>query len=484
MTAASSSASILPVILCGGSGTRLWPLSRKNAPKQFAPLLSKNSMFQETVLRVTGPKVLAPLVICNAEQRFIVAEQLRAIGIKPSAIMLEPEGRDSAPAIAAAAVWASKKAPDALLWVSPADALMETGPEWDRAFQAACEAAQAGAIATFGMKPTKAETGYGYIERGKPFENAQGDVIKGAFQVSRFTEKPDQTQAEAFLKSGRYDWNAGIFIAQAKTWIDEFQAHEPKVLKAAREALKDSQADLDFIRLDPKDFAKAPKISIDYAVAERTSKAVVVPASFTWSDVGSWSAVHEATPQDENGNAVRGDVVLHDAHDCYVRSEGMLTTVVGLEDVVVVTTRDAVLVTSRKRAQDIKPLVSKLQGLQRPEVINHKHVARPWGSYETIALGDRYQVKSIKVDPGKKLSLQKHHHRAEHWVVVSGTAIVTRGDERLQLTENESVYLPLGEVHRLENPGVIPLVLVEVQSGSYLGEDDIVRFEDDYARHK
>jgi mannose-1-phosphate guanylyltransferase/mannose-1-phosphate guanylyltransferase/mannose-6-phosphate isomerase len=467
---------IVPVILSGGVGTRLWPLSREGYPKQFWPLVSQRTMLQETAARASGPAFAAPMVICGEAHRFLVAEQLREAGVENAQIVLEPVGRGSAPAIAVAALLAAEADPAAVLWIMAADAAVQQPQALLEALEAASAAARAGRIATFGIRPTKPETGYGYIEAGSALAEA-----RGAFSVARFVEKPDATTAAAFHSGGRHLWNSGMFVASAGTLIAELERHAPEVLEAARDAAAGAGRDLGFVRLGAG-FEKAPDLSIDHAVMERTERAAVVPCEPGWSDVGSWSALWEASPHDEAGNATHGPVELQDAKGCLVRSEGILTAVVGLENVVVVVTDDAVLAVPRERAQEVKKLVERLKAKGRPEATIHRRVYRPWGSYEGLILGDRFQVKKITVRPGRKLSLQKHFHRAEHWVVVGGTAIVERDKERLLLRENESVYLPLGCVHRLENPGIIPLTLIEVQSGPYLGEDDIVRFEDSYGR--
>ncbi len=474
---AHPSSTIAPVILCGGSGTRLWPISRKSYPKQFWPLISAQTMLQETAARAVGPGFAPPIIVANEEHRFIVAEQLRASQAKGARILLEPEGRNSAPAIAAAALLAASTDPDALLWIMPADAAIADGAALTKALAIAASAARTGLIVTFGMHAHSPETGYGYIEQG----NALAD-IPGAYQIARFIEKPDPDTAMALIAQGKHCWNSGMFVATAHTLIDSFAELAPAVLAAARDALAASSADLDFIRLGADAFRAAPSISFDYAIAERTSRAAVVPASLGWSDVGSWSAIWEIAPKDAQGNAAIGDTLIEDSRNCYVRSEGAVTTLLGLDDAIVVTTQDAVLVAHRSRAQDVKIVVERLRETKRQEADSHTRVDRPWGFYESLIEGERFQVKRIVVNPGARLSLQKHFHRAEHWVVVAGSALVTRDTETVLVRENESLYLPLGCVHRLENPGKIPLTLIEVQSGAYLGEDDIVRLEDHYGR--
>jgi mannose-1-phosphate guanylyltransferase/mannose-6-phosphate isomerase len=467
----------VPVILSGGSGSRLWPVSRESFPKQFWPLVSDLSLIQETALRARGPGFAPPVIVCNEAHRFLIAEQLRAAGIEGARIVLEPVGRNSAPAIAAAALLVAEQNPDAVLWMMAADAAITQPEALAAALETAVTAARAGFFVTFGMQPTHPETGYGYIEVGEKLANAEG-----AHRVAKFVEKPSAESAETMVAGGHHLWNSGMFVFTAATLLAEMAQHAPAVLPAVRQALAGSTTDLDFIRLERAAFTACPNISLDYAVAERTRHAAVVPASLGWSDVGSWSALWDLGTKDAAGNVAIGDVVLESSSNCYARSDGMLTAVVGLKDVVVVTTEDAVLVLQRDHAQDVKKIVERLRAGGRSEAISHNTCYRPWGFYESLINGDRFQVKRIVVKPGEKLSLQKHFHRAEHWVVVAGTAIVTRDEEKIMLRENESVYLPLGSVHRLENPGRIPLTLIEVQSGSYLGEDDIVRFEDTYGR--
>ncbi|MEA2777474.1 MAG: mannose-phosphate guanylyltransferase / mannose-6-phosphate isomerase [Acetobacteraceae bacterium] len=468
---------IVPVILSGGSGTRLWPVSRESFPKQLWPLVSEHTMMQETALRAVGPGFTAPIVVCNQEHRFLIAEQLRAVGIENARILLEPVGRNSAPAIAAAAVLVAEDDPDAVLWMMAADASIGDNAALQAALHAAANAARAGYVVTFGMKPTTPETGYGYIEIGAPLTEADG-----VYGVARFLEKPDAEMAGRLVRDGRHLWNSGMFVFTARTLLEELHRHAPNVLPAVRQAVTDRVSDLDFIRLGVEAFTACPSISIDYAVAERTSRAAVVPADLGWSDVGSWSALWELGKKDAAGNVALGDVVLEATENCYVRSDGMLAAVVGLKDAVVVVTEDAVLAMHRGHAQDVKKIVERLKAAGRSEAVAHNRTARPWGYYESLIQGDRFQVKRIVVTPGRQLSLQSHFHRAEHWVVVNGTARVTRDNEILIVRENESVYLPLGCVHRLENPGKIPLTLIEVQSGAYLGEDDIVRLQDTYGR--
>ena len=474
-----SASQIVPVILSGGTGTRLWPVSRESYPKQFWPLVTARTMLQDTAARAAGPGFAPPLVVCSEGHRFIVAEQLEEAGIADARVVLEPAGRNSAPAVATAAVL-NEATPDAVLWIMAADAAIGDQAALLGALQVATAAARAGRIATFGIRPTRPETGYGYIEAGAPLSGAE-QAGHQALEVVRFLEKPDASTAEAFLAGGRHMWNSGMFVATAGTLLAELAAHAPAVLDVAREAVAEGTQDLGFVRLGAG-FADAPSISIDHAVMEKTKLAAVVPCNPGWSDVGAWDAIWDVAAKDAAGNATTGPVTLVDARNCLVRSEGMLAAVVGLEDVVLVVTDDAVLACRRDRAQDVKKLVDKLKAEKRKEAKEHRKVYRPWGSYEGIALGTRFQVKRITVRPGAKLSLQKHFHRAVHWVVVGGTAIVERDKERILLRENESVYLPLGCVHRMENPGMIPLTIIEEQSGPYLGEDDIVRFEDTYGR--
>jgi mannose-1-phosphate guanylyltransferase/mannose-6-phosphate isomerase len=468
---------VVPVILSGGSGTRLWPVSRESFPKQLWPLVSDRSLIQETALRATGAKFAAPVVVCNEEHRFLIAEQLREAGIRDARIVLEPVGRNSAPAIAAAALLVAETDPDAMLWMMAADAAITKGEALSAALADAVQAAGEGRFVTFGMQPTGPETGYGYIEVGE--ELAGGGTARA---VARFHEKPDAATAARFVVEGRHLWNSGMFVFTARTLLDDMRRFAPGVVEAVARAVAGRSSDLDFIRLERAAFEACPNISLDYAVAERTDRAAVVPADLGWSDVGSWSALWELGGKDASGNVSVGDVLLESSVNCYARSDGMLTAVVGMTDAVVVTTEDAVLVMHRDRAQDVKKIVERLRQAGRHEAASHNRVYRPWGFYESLIAGDRFQVKRIVVKPGQKLSLQKHFHRAEHWVVVAGTAMVVRDDAAIMLRENESVYLPLGCTHRLENPGRIPLTLIEVQSGSYLGEDDIVRFEDTYGR--
>ena len=472
-----SASRIVPVILSGGSGTRLWPVSRESYPKQLWALISDKTLMQETALRAHGPGFAPPIVVCNHEHRFLVGEQLRAAGITGARILLEPVGRNSAPAIAAAAALVAEDDPDAVLWMMAADAAIADTGALHQALTAAAAAARAGYFVTFGMTPTAPETGYGYIEQGAPLPN-----LPGVHHVAQFTEKPDAVTAAGLVAGGKHLWNSGMFVFTARTLLAEMAAHAPDVLPPVMNAVKERRDDLDFIRLDEKSFEACPSISLDYAVAERTSRAAVVPAAIGWSDVGSWSALWELGAKDAAGNVTIGDAVLEGVENSYIRTDGILVAAVGLKDTVLVVTNDAVLAMHRDKAQDVKKIVDRLRAAHRPEATAHNRTYRPWGFYESLIQGERFQVKRIVVTPGRQLSLQSHFHRAEHWVVVNGTARVTRDSEILILRENESVYLPLGCVHRLENPGKIPLTLIEVQVGSYLGEDDIVRIADTFGR--
>jgi mannose-1-phosphate guanylyltransferase/mannose-6-phosphate isomerase len=469
---------IVPVILSGGSGTRLWPVSRKSFPKQFWPLISERSMLAETALRAASPQFAPPIIVTNQDHRFVVAEQLRNAGIHGAQILLEPAGRNSAPAIAAAALLAAETNPDAVLWIMAADASISDLNALGAAVQSATAAARAGHFVTFGMQPTAPETGYGYITQGDSITGLQG-----VFKLDRFLEKPDAATAAKLIQDAGNLWNSGMFMFRADVLLDEMERLAPDVLNPVRASVQARTTDLDFIRLGTEAFESAPDISIDYAIAEKTDKAVVVPAAIGWSDVGSWSALAEIAPKDAAGNFSLGDVVLEDVCNSYARSDGIVTALLGVRDLVVVTTQDAVLVAHKNEAQNVKKIVDKLKQLKRPEADTHNRTYRPWGFYESLIQGDRFQVKRIVVWPGQKLSLQKHFHRAEHWVVVAGCASVTRDADIRMVHENESIYLPLGSVHRMENPGKIPLTVIEVQSGPYLGEDDIVRFEDTYGRN-
>ena len=467
---------LIPVVLCGGSGTRLWPLSRSYLPKQFLPLVSKRTMLQETLLRLEGLEGLeAPVAIANEEHRFLAAEQLREIRCKPQAILLEPEGRSTAPAVAAAALAIGGKPSETLLLVLSADNSVSDLPKFHAAIRNASALAAKGRLAVFGVPPTHPHVGYGYIRRGKPC----GD---GAFEVDRFVEKPSLEKAQGFLAEGGYLWNSGMFLFRADRYLAELEGARPEIVGGVRRALAGAQRDMDFVRLEREAFLATPSDSIDYAVMERTHDAVVVQAGFPWSDVGSWSELWNTGAKDSHGNVLKGDVIAPGSRNSYVRSESRLVAAVGASDMVIVETSDAVLVAARDRVQDIKQMVEQMKLAHRPEHQTHRRVYRPWGYYESIDAGERFQVKRLMINPGARISLQRHLKRAEHWVVVSGIARVTRDDETIDLKENESTFIPLGARHRLENPGAAPLYVIEVQSGAYLGEDDIERFADDYRR--
>ncbi len=463
---------IVPVILSGGSGTRLWPVSREAYPKQFLPLVGEDTMLQATWKRVAQIAGAAPIVVANQEHRFMAAEQLRECNVTPQALILEPIGRNTAPAIAIAALQAMANGDDALLLVLPSDHVVRDEKAFHEAVKQAAAAAQTGKLVTFGIVPTAPETGYGYIKA------AAGQGVRA---VERFVEKPNLETAEQYVRSGEYFWNSGMFLFRASRYLAELEALQPAILAASRAALDKASRDSDFIRLDADAFAASPNDSIDYAVMEKTADAAVVPLDAGWNDVGSWSALWEVSDKDDSGNACHGDVIAVDCRNSYAYGSRLIA-MVGLDDVVVVETDDAVFVGHKDRVQDVKEIVARIKRDGRSEAAAHRKVYRPWGAYDSIDNGARFQVKRITVKPGATLSLQMHHHRAEHWIVVSGTAEVTRGEEVILLTENQSTYIPLGVTHRLKNPGKLPLELIEVQSGSYLGEDDIVRFEDQYGR--
>ncbi|MBR9794342.1 MAG: mannose-1-phosphate guanylyltransferase/mannose-6-phosphate isomerase [Gammaproteobacteria bacterium] len=464
-----------PVVLAGGSGSRLWPKSRAALPKQFLALTSDQTMLQETLQRLDGSSAANPIVICNDAHRFLVAEQLRQMGGDHGGIILEPVGRNTAPAIALAALHAMQTDDDPVLLVLAADHLIKDSAGFQAAVSKANELAMDGNLVTFGIVPDQAHTGYGYIKGG--------EAIGVGMKVDEFVEKPDLATAQQYVDSGNYFWNSGMFMFKASVYLAELKKHAPEMYSICEQAIASESKDLDFIRIDPEIFATCPDDSIDYAVMEKTALAAMVPLDAGWSDVGSWSSLWEtADNKDENGNVIVGDAILEGVNNSYINSEERLIAVVGLDDVVVVETKDAVMVANKNKVQDIKNVVNKLKAEQRPEFQFHREVFRPWGSYDSIDNGKRFQVKRITVKPGEKLSVQMHHHRAEHWIVVSGTANVTIGEKTQLVTENESVYIPIGDVHALENPGKIPLELIEVQSGAYLGEDDIVRFSDRYGR--
>ena len=470
-------AKIYPVILSGGVGSRLWPLSRSLFPKQLLPLAADRTLIQETALRASGTAFENPIIVCNVEHRFLIAEQMREAGVTPLAILLEPQGRNTAPAAAVAALAVAELDPDGILLLMAADHLVADRAAFLRAVAAAALAAAGGDLVTFGIKPDSPETGYGYIQRGAPLPG-QDQV----FAVARFVEKPDRATAQSYLAAGDYLWNSGMFAFKASAFLAELARLEPQMLDQCRAAVADGKKDLDFIRLAGESFGACRSISIDYAVMERTRKAAVVPVEMGWSDIGSWESLWAASPKDGSGNCLHGDVLQEDSANSYLRSDGPLVAAVGVEDLVVVATVDAVLVSRKNASQDVKKIVERLERSGRDLHVTHRKVFRPWGAYESIDNGERFQVKRITVNPCAKLSLQMHHKRAEHWIVVSGMAQVTCDDRIFTLRENESTFIPLGARHRLENVGTEPLQLIEVQSGSYLGEDDIVRFEDTYGR--
>jgi mannose-1-phosphate guanylyltransferase / mannose-6-phosphate isomerase len=473
------SAQIHPVILSGGAGTRLWPLSRAAYPKQLLKLSSQRTMLQETVARsLSDVGFAAPVLVCNEDHRFLVDDQLQQIGVKPQAILLEPKARNTGPAIAAAALWLLAHDPDALMLVQPSDHVIASPADFHRAVMRGAIAAQDGRLVTFGIKPIRADTGYGYIQSGEALRD-----FDGVFAVDRFVEKPDRETAQRFVDSGAFFWNSGIFLLSARAYVGELSHINPAMLSACERAVRDGQEDLAFFRLCAQSFGDAPELSIDHAVMEHTSRAAVVPVDMAWSDVGSWPALRDIATADGDGNVLQGDVLAERVSNSYIRSEeGRLVAAVGVDNVVVVATDDAVLVADANAAAEVSSIVAKLKGQNRAESQQHVTCHRPWGHYRSVDAGDRFQVKRITVKPGAKLSLQKHYHRAEHWVVVHGTAMVQRGNERMLVRENESVYIPIGTEHRLENPGKLPLQLIEVQSGPYLGEDDIVRVSDSYGR--
>ncbi|KFZ31366.1 mannose-1-phosphate guanyltransferase [Pseudidiomarina salinarum] len=461
--------------MAGGSGSRLWPLSRALYPKQFLRLNGSGSMLQNTITRLQGLECADPMLICNEEHRFIAAEQLRELGELNHNIILEPAGRNTAPAIALAAFAAIGQGNDPVMLVLAADHIIQHAEVFRESVRKALRFAEQDKLVTFGIVPTGPETGYGYIERGV-------DQGAGGFDVARFVEKPDEDTALEYIDSGEFYWNSGMFMFKASRYLKELKSHRPDIYKACEEAMMDLNSDLDFVRVNKEAFLNCPEDSVDYAVMEKTKDAIVVPMDAGWNDVGSWSSLWEVSDKDDSGNVHHGDVMSHNSYNNYVFAETGMVATVGIDDVVVVQTKDAVLVVKKDQVQDVKKIVEALKRDNRTEFQLHREVYRPWGKYDCIDNGARYQVKRITVKPGEKLSIQMHHHRAEHWVVVSGTANVTLDDETTMVTENESVYIPIGSVHSLENPGKIPLDLIEVQSGAYLGEDDIVRFDDWYGR--
>jgi mannose-1-phosphate guanylyltransferase/mannose-6-phosphate isomerase len=466
---------VIPVILSGGAGTRLWPLSREMYPKQLLSLTGKQTMLQDTARRLAAiAGAIPPIVVCNEAHRFTVAEQIHALDIQPSAILLEPSGRNTAPAVALAALKALKMDPNATLVVAPADHVIRDAGKFQQAAEVAVALAQHEKLITFGIVAHAPETGYGYIRRG--------EGAGPAYPVAQFIEKPPLDLALQYVAGGDYYWNSGMFVFKASRYLAELNSLAPDILAACTAAFQAAKTDLDFVRIDKAEFIKCRSESIDYAVMEKTQDALVLPLDVGWSDVGSWSSLFDVLPADEEGNVLQGDVMVHDTHDCYVHSTSRLVAAVGMEDHIIVETKDAILVAPKDRVQDVKDLVAKIKKSGRTESALHREVFRPWGSYDSIDSGERFQVKRLSVKPGGVLSLQMHHHRAEHWVVVQGAARITRNDETFLLAENESTFIPVGATHRIENPGKVPLHIIEVQSGSYLGEDDIVRFEDNYGR--
>jgi len=469
---------IVPVILSGGSGTRLWPLSRTMYPKQFISFFNgSGSLLSATLRRISGEGFSAPIVICNNDHRFLVREELSAAALDAEAIVLEPVARNTAAAVAVAALVALEKAPDAVIAVMPSDHVVKNGAAFGEALQRAAAVARGGKLVLFGIVPTGPHTGYGYIQRGEPLPDQAG-----AFAVSSFYEKPDRAMAERYISDKGFFWNSGIFVLHARTFLDELGALAPEILEAARAALAGASRDLGFLRLDHAGFSRSPNISIDYAVMEKARKAAMVPIDVGWSDVGSWSSLWENAQRDGKQNAVEGDAILIDTENCLVHSERSLVATIGLSGLVIVDTPDALLVADQERAQDVSALVSRLKADNRKEYAQHVKSFRPWGFFETLSTGARFQVKLLHVKPGGQLSMQMHHHRSEHWVVVRGTAKVTIGNVEKLVQENESVYITATHWHRLENPGKVPLEMIEVQIGSYLGEDDIIRSDDVYNR--
>ena len=464
-----------PVIMAGGSGTRLWPLSRGNFPKQFLPLTGRHTMLQQTLLRLSGLQHSTPLLICNEDHRFIAAEQIRQLGNGKADILLEPAGRNTAPAIALAALRAKQQGhAEAVLLVLAADHVINNTPAFQQAVEQALPLAQGGQLVTFGIVPSSAEIGYGYIKRGEKSGNA--------YRVDSFIEKPDLSTAEFYLQSGEYYWNSGMFMFRADIYLQQLQKFRPDIYAACEAAMTEQVADLEFVRVNKTAFEACPSDSIDYAVMEKTEHAVAVPLDAGWNDVGGFAALWQVSAKDSDGNVLCGDVLALDSENSYVRSDDKLVAAIGVKDLVVISTKDAVLVAHKDQAQQVKQIVNQLAQMGRSEAVFHREVYRPWGKYDSVDCAERFQVKRITVKPGAKLSVQMHHHRAEHWIVVSGTARVTIDGKEQYVTENQSVYIPITAVHALENPGKVPLELIEVQSGAYLGEDDIVRFEDRYGR--
>jgi len=471
-------AQIHPVILSGGAGTRLWPLSRASFPKQFLPLVSERTLFQETALRnIEDAGFALPIVVCNEEHRFVIDDQLAQINIRPRQILVEPVARNTAPALAIAALWLVAEEPDAVMLVQPSDQAIGAAADLHRAVFAGLSAAKEGRLVVLGIKPTHPETGYGYVAGGRALDG-NGAI----FAVDRFIEKPDRDTARQLIESERFHWSSGIFLFGAQHYLDELERLHPAMLSACRAALQNGRSDFDFFRLDAAFFEQAPALSIDCAVMERTDRAAVVLADMAWSDISSWQALWETIPRDAAGNVTRGPVFLDSTRNAYIHAEGRLIAAIGLDNIVAVSTDDAILIASADRSGDVAGIVKQLQENDRTEAVQHVTCYRPWGCYKTVDNGHRFQVKRITVKPGAKLSLQKHFHRAEHWVVVQGTALVQRGADTMLVSENQSVYIPVGTEHRLENPGKVPLHLIEVQSGAYLGEDDIVRLADGYGR--
>jgi len=469
---------IIPVILSGGSGTRLWPLSRKQYPKQYLPLVGDNTMLQETILRLSGLDNLADsIIVCNADHRFLVAEQCQQIDIQDPAILLEPVGRNTAPAIAAAALQSLKKTDDAVLLVLSADHVIQDVEVFHAAINIASQQAQDGKLATFGIVPTDANTGYGYIK-------SSADSNDGAHKVEEFVEKPDLETAQTYLEQGNYLWNSGMFMFKPATLIDELTTHSPDIVTSVNDAVNNAAQDLDFIRLDKQAFESSPSDSIDYALMEKSSNVVVVPLDAQWNDIGAWSALHDIGTKDANGNVIKGDVIAQDTTNTYINANHHMVATIGVDNLIIVDTADATFIATQDKAQEVKSIVESLQAKGRDEGVMHRKVFRPWGWYDSIESGKHFQVKRLHVNPGAKLSLQMHHKRAEHWVVVSGIATVINGEDVLTLKEGDSTYIPIGTTHGLENKTNEQLEIIEVQSGTYLGEDDIVRFEDIYGRVK